>query len=94
MRVEFKQAVSFDGVRYSLGAHDVPQSVIDHPYFEKLLSAGLVVEPKTETVDSLKARNKALSDKIAAEKAAKAEEESLEELDEVDDEKPKAKKKK
>lgn len=41
----FKQAASFGpGLSYSKGVHRVPESVLRHAYFQKLLKAGHVVE--------------------------------------------------
>lgn len=41
----FKQAASFGpGLSFSKGIHRVSDGVLKHPYFQKLLKAGLVVE--------------------------------------------------
>lgn len=41
----FKQAASFgEGLSYSKGVHRVPEKVLRHPYFQKLVDAGHVVD--------------------------------------------------
>lgn len=69
MRVKFKQAVHLGGRDYLLGTHEVPDQLLKHPYFQKLMKAGLVedAEPlKKAHAESPEHRQKKISEKIAS----------------------------
>lgn len=73
MFYQFKQAAHIAGHHFKLGVHDVPEKVEYHPYFLKLVSAGLVVEAEATKVispQSHQERGKKLLEKILSKKAA------------------------
>lgn len=100
---KFKQQVSFgiapNKVLFKLGVHQVPEHIVNHHYFKKLLKSGLVVEAGSAEAaapapgPSLEAQKKAveLAKAQASQKLAdyKAEDEAQ---DKSEDEEPKAKK--
>lgn len=79
MKYQFKQAVHIrpkgkPGKAFSLGTHEVDESIEYDPYFLKLVSAGLIAEaPLTKVVEHKSAQQSAkeLLDKLALRKRAK-----------------------
>lgn len=75
MRVLFKQSVHLCGRDYALGSHDVSDAVMRHPFFQKLVNAGLILDAEEAKIISpipVQERQKALSDKLATLKAESA----------------------
>lgn len=104
MLVKFKQAVHLNGKDYANGSvHEVTDELAAHPYFHKLVGAGLVVETeaaKVITPETLEERQKKLAETLlkqnktaqearalAAKKAAEGEAESKGEKSEDNGEK-------
>lgn len=89
MLVKFKQAVHLNGKSYANGSsHEVTEELNAHPYFHKLIAAGLVVETEASkiiTPESLEERQKKLAEtllsknKTAQEARAAAEKKAQEE---------------
>lgn len=78
MQMKFKQTAVIDKKTYTLGVHEVPQKVMDHPHFAKFLKAGSIVPATaTETIVAPTLAQKAASLKSKTEVMAKAASEKL-----------------
>lgn len=66
--VKFKQAVHLNGKSYANNSvHEVTEELAAHPYFHKLIGAGLVVETEAAKVispETLEERQKKLADTL------------------------------
>lgn len=97
MLVEFLQAAKFSGpqpgaapIFYTCGVHDVPEHVVNSPYFKLLLDSKLVIEPdprKIEKPFSIEERNKMLSAKALAKPQAPEPQEEMKSEDKAEPEK-------
>ena len=73
---QFKQAVRLCDQVFTLGTHEVSEKVENHPYFLKMVEAGLVVdidEQKVVVQVSPQERSKKLYDRLTGKTAPKVE---------------------
>jgi hypothetical protein len=75
VRVQFIQALRIDGKVYSLGIHEIDESLFDHPHFDKYVKLGMIVDEDVKAVvkhESIQERSERLAAKLGVHKTAQA----------------------